>query len=230
MKTGSSLKPISLIERILRLIYPAKCMVCDLILMEDSPAFLCDPCKKGLKRYGRGFCRIAELTEIDGLFAAFNYLDGIETAIHAFKFKNQPKLSETISRLLYEELNKHGNTPDFDYIVPVPMHPRKKRQRGYNQSELIAKQLGRYLNKEVRTDILRKIRYTRSQSRLKRRDRIYNLEGAFSVSPDAFIEGKRILLVDDVLTTGTTINNCAKILRERGVFFIYGIVIAIAEK
>lgn len=230
MKTKPDSKPISLIERILRLVYPAKCMVCETILKEETPAFLCDPCKNDLKRHGRGFCNAAELPDIDGLFVAFNYTGGIETAIHAFKFKNQPGLSGTLSRLLYEELDKHGKTPEVDFIVPVPMHSRKKRQRGYNQSELIAKQLGVYLNKEVRTDILIKTRYTRPQSRLKRRDRIYNLEGAFSVTPEAFIEGKRILLVDDVLTTGTTINTCAKILKGKGVFIIYGIVIAIAEK
>ena len=129
-----------------------------------------------------------------------------------------------------EELSKYGVLPGFDYIVPVPMHPRKKRQRGYNQSELIARQLGEFLNMEVRTDILKKTRYTRPQSKLKRNDRLHNLEGAFSVSPDVFVEGKRILLVDDVLTTGTTINTCAKILKDKGVNMIYGIVIAIAEK
>lgn len=224
------MKPISLIERIIRLLYPAKCMVCETILKEESTAFICESCKKDLKRYGRGFFRAAELPYIDGLFAAFNYIDGIETAIHAFKFKNQPRLSETIGGLLSEELSKYGVLPGFDYIVPVPMHPRKKRQRGYNQSELIAKQLGEFLNMEVRTDILKKTRYTRPQSKLKRNDRLHNLEGAFSVSPDVFVEGKRILLVDDVLTTGTTINTCAKILKDKGVNMIYGIVIAIAEK
>jgi competence protein ComFC len=230
VKKGSDLKPISLIERILRLLYPAKCMVCETILKEESAAFLCESCKKDLKRYGRGFHKAYGLPDIDGLFAAFIYADGIETAIHAFKFKNQPGLSETISLLLFEELNKHGSLPEFDYIVPVPMHPRKKRQRGYNQSELIARQLGEYFDKEVRTDVLIKTRYTRPQSRLKRKERMHNLEGAFSINPDISVEGKRILLVDDVLTTGTTINTCAKILKDMGAVLIYGIVIAIAEK
>lgn len=230
METGFNFKPVSFIERILRLVYPARCMVCEAILKEESPVYLCGPCKKDLKRYGKGFFRLAELPRIDGLFAAFHYSGGMETAIRSFKFRNQPRLSETISRLLYEELEKQSITPEFDFIIPVPMHPRKKRQRGYNQSELIARRLGEYLNKEVRTDILKKTVYTRPQSRLKRKDRINNLEGAFSVCQDVFVEGKSVLLVDDVLTTGTTLKTCAEILKEKGVSIIYGIVIAIAEK
>lgn len=230
METGFNSKPVSFIERIIRLVYPVKCMVCEAILKEESPVCLCEPCRKDLKRYGKGFFRSAELSPIDGLFAAFYYSGGMETAIQSFKFRNQPRLSGTISRLLYEELEKQSMTPEFDFIIPVPMHPRKKRQRGYNQSELIARQLGEYLNKEVRTDILKKTVYTHPQSRLKKKDRINNLEGAFSVSQDVFVEGKSVLLVDDVLTTGTTLKTCAEILKEKGVSIIYGIVIAIAEK
>lgn len=230
MKREIEEKPVSLLEKILRLIYPAKCMVCDKILMEDVRAFLCDQCKNALERYGRGFFRNERMPAVDSVFSAFYYNGGIETAIHAFKFKNQPGLSGTISRLMCEELENHGGIPESDYIVPVPMHPRKKRQRGYNQSELIAVKLGEYFNIEVRTDILRKVKYTRPQSRLKRIDRIHNLEGTFALEPGASVEGKSILLVDDVLTTGTTMNTCAKILKDKGTAHIYGIVAAIAEK
>lgn len=230
METGTYLKPISLIERIIRLVFPVKCMVCETILREDASACLCELCRKGLKSYDRGFGKNSILPEVDNLFAAFYYLDGVETAIHTFKFKNQPKLSETISYLMYEELNKHGQIPEFDYIVPVPMHPRKKRHRGYNQSELIAIHMAEYFKKEVRTDILIKGRYTRPQSLLKRKDRIKNLEGAFLARSGVSIQGKSVLLVDDVLTTGTTINTCAKILKDKGVSFIHAMVIAIAEK
>lgn len=230
MKTEISLKPISLIERLMRLVYPVKCMVCEKVLREDNPTCLCQPCKNELKRYGRGFWKNRDLPDVDSIFSAFHYSDGVETAIHTFKFKNHPKLSETISILLYEELIRFGQIPDFDYIVPVPMHPRKKRQRGYNQSELIAKQIAPYLKSDVRTDILEKTRYTNPQSKLKRKDRINNLEGAFSLCSGASIEGRNILLVDDVLTTGTTINTCAKILKDGGASFIHVLVIAIAEK
>ncbi len=230
MESVTNLKPVSLIERIIRLIFPVKCMVCEAILREDSLVCLCEQCRKGLKSYGRGFGESGILPDVDSFFAAFYYLDGVETAIHTFKFKNQPKLSETMSYLIYEELNKYGQIPTFDYIVPVPMHPRKKRHRGYNQSELIAVHLAKYFNREIRTDILIKTQYTRAQSLLKREDRIKNLEGAFSVRSGSSIQGKSILLVDDVLTTGTTINTCAKILKEKGVSFIHSMVIAIAEK
>ena len=123
--------------------------------------------------------------------------------------------------------------PDFDLIVPVPMHPKKKRQRGYNQAELVAKEAARILEKEIRTDILLKIQNTKPQILLKREERLRNLEGAFKVNDNNIIEknhNKRILLVDDVLTTGTTINTCARILKESGFSSVYALVIALAEK
>jgi ComF family protein len=149
------------------------------------------------------------------------------------KFKNQPKLAQTIGSLVCEEMLKHGPLPDFDYIVPVPMHPKKKRQRGYNQAELVAKEAARILEKEIRTDILLKIQNTKPQILLKREERLRNLEGAFKVNDNNIIEknhNKHILLVDDVLTTGTTINTCAKILKDNGFSFVYALVIAMAEK
>lgn len=230
MRAKHGLIPVSFFEKLIRLLFPAKCMVCNTVLMEDARSYLCNTCKTDLERYGGGFRKSDGLSYIDGIFAAFRYHGGIETAIQAFKYKNHPRLSETISMLLCEELEKHGGVPEADYIIPVPMHPGKKRRRGYNQSELIAGHLGEYLNMEVRTDIIRKIRHTRPQSRLKRLDRLRNLKGAFSAVPGTNVEGKDIILVDDVLTTGTTMNTCAKILREKGAVHIYGIVVAIAEK
>lgn len=224
---------VSFFEKLIRLVYPAKCMVCDMILNEDTSMYLCEPCKKNLPLYPRGFKKSIQMPYVDGTFAAFYYKNGVETAIHNMKFKNHPKLAQTMGRLLCEELLKQESLPNFDYIVPVPMHQKKKRQRGYNQAELVAKEVGRILGKEVRTDILMKTQYTKPQVLLKREERLRNLESAFTVNDNTTIkntQNKHILLVDDVLTTGTTINTCARILKENGFLFIYALVIAIAEK
>ena len=226
-------RKVSFIEKLIRLIYPAKCMVCDTILNDNAVLYLCESCKKNLPRYQREFRKSAELPYLDGIFAAFYYKNGVDTAIHNMKFKNQPKLAQTIGSLVCEEMLKHGPLPDFDYIVPVPMHPKKKRQRGYNQAELVAKEEARILEKEIRTDILLKIQNTKPQILLKREERLRNLEGAFKVNDNNIIEknhNKHILLVDDVLTTGTTINTCARILKESGFSSVYALVIALAEK
>lgn len=231
MKRDKQNKP-SFIEKLIRLVYPVKCMVCDTILIEDALLYLCELCKKNLPRYSRGFKKSIRMPYVDGTFAAFYYKNGVETAIHNMKFKNLPKLAQTMGSLLYEEL-KQEVLPDFDYIIPIPMHPKKKRQRGYNQSELVAKEVSRLLKKEVRTDILLKTKNTRPQIMLKRENRLRNLESAFMVNNNTVIDSiqnKHVLLVDDVLTTGTTINTCAKILKENGFAFVYALVIAIAEK
>ena len=233
MKSGIKENKPSFFEKLIRLIYPVKCMVCDTILSEDAALYICDPCKKSLPRYKGKIVKNMSLPYLDGIFAAFYYQDGIETAIHNMKFKNHPKLAKTIGILLCEELIKQETLPDIDYIVPIPMHPKKKRQRGYNQSELLARQAAQFLQKEVRTDILIKTKNTKSQSLLKREERLINLESAFEVNDDIAINNtykKSILLVDDVLTTGTTINTCAKVLKDNGFSFVYALVIAMAEK
>ena len=230
MKRDKENKP-SFFEKLIRLVYPVKCMVCDIILREDTSLYLCEPCKKTLPQYNKWLRKSIRMPCVDGTFAAYYYKNGVETAIHNMKFKNLPKLAQTMGSLIYEEL-KEESLPYFDYIIPVPMHPKKKRQRGYNQSELVAKATARFLEKEGRTDILLKARNTKPQIMLKREDRLKNLESAFTVNKTILdsIQGKHVLLVDDVLTTGTTINTCAKILKENGFTFVYALVIAIAEK
>ncbi len=225
-----TLKTPGLVEKIIRLIYPVKCMICGNILNEDSVLYLCDKCHKLLPRYERGFHKVAKLPYIDGLFSAFHYENGIDTAIQAMKFGSQPKLTETLTYILLEELLRESHIPYFDLIVPVPMHFMKKRSRGFNQAELIAIKVSEYLQIPVDTEVLIKTRNTRPQSSLKREERINNLKDVFSVSSPGKILNKNILIIDDVITTGTTINNCGRILYENGADKIYAMVLANAEK
>lgn len=224
------LKKPSIFERLLRLLYPVKCIICDAVLREDSAVYLCSECHGVLPCHGNGFRKLREIPYCDSAFAAFKYSDGIDTAIQSMKFKHQPLLAGTLAYLLYERMMESNITSEFDAIIPVPMHPRKKRERGYNQSQLIANELSLYLGIPVLDEVLIKNRYTRPQSQLGREERIRNLDGAFSVKTANKIINKKILLVDDVVTTGTTINNCAKILYERGASALFASVIAIAEK
>lgn len=222
---------VPFLEKLIRLIYPAKCMVCDAVLNENSFLYLCESCKKSLPRYEKGFVKSMQMPYVDGFFAAFYYRDGLKTAIHNMKFKSHPRLSQTMGSLICEELFKHEPLPDFDFIIPVPMHSRKKRQRGYNQAELVANEVARIIKKELRTDILIKIRNTKPQILLKREERLRNLNNAFVVNNNIVINKNRnsnVLLVDDVLTTGTTVNTCARILKENDFSSVYALVIAIA--
>ena len=167
----ADVKPESLIgapsfgEKLIRLVYPPKCMVCGAVLDDDTPLYLCDACHKLLPVCGSGFHKMSALPYIRGLFGAFHYAEGVDGAIRKMKFGNQPGLSKTLAFLVYEELMKEAVLPDFELIIPVPMHRRKKRRRGYNQSELVARELSRYLDIPVDSGILLKTRYTRQIGR-----------------------------------------------------------------
>jgi competence protein ComFC len=100
----------------------------------------------------------------------------------------------------------------IDYLIPVPLHPKKQQQRGYNQAEMWAKGLAEALGISMRTDILIRTDYTESQTKKSREERFKNVETVFAVKNPESIKGKRILLVDDVLTTGATLEACSNTL------------------
>jgi ComF family protein len=116
--------------------------------------------------------------------------------------------------------------PALDVIIPVPLHPQRLREREYNQSLLLANRLSRQTGIPLLLACLLRIRPTVPQTSLSKKERLTNLRGAFSVSKPAYIQGKRILLVDDVFTTGTTLNECAKTLRRAGSGHVYGLTLA----
>ncbi|NLM75323.1 MAG: ComF family protein [Clostridiaceae bacterium] len=222
------LKKPGFAERLIRLLYPVKCMCCGVILREDTVLSLCEACYKMLPRCECGFYETFRLPYIDGLFSAFHYEQGIDKAIQEMKFKNQPGLAKTLAYILGEEYMKEPVFPPVDLIIPVPMHRSKKRQRGFNQAELLAERISGYLNIPLDKTSLVKVRNTKPQSSLARMQRLNNLENAFEIKNIWNIKDKNILLVDDVITTGTTIDTCGKILYESGAAKIYAMVLAIA--
>ncbi len=106
--------------------------------------------------------------------------------------------------------------PAPDLIVPVPLHTQRLSQRGFNQAGLLARELGRKLRTPVLPDALVRANQTLPQTRLKRRERLENVKGAFQISNDRKVRGRRILLIDDVFTTGTTLSECSKVLKRKG--------------
>jgi ComF family protein len=106
--------------------------------------------------------------------------------------------------------------PPPDLIVPVPLHPRRLRERGFNQSGLLAGEFARRIKAPVSYDALRRKSQTLPQTRLNREERLRNVKGAFEISDAGKVRGRRILLVDDVFTTGTTLSECARTLKRKG--------------
>ena len=152
----------------------------------------------------------------------------MSNSIYRFKFHNQRAFGAyyalELAGRFEEEL--HRWAPDF--LVPVPLHPKKERQRGYNQALILARGLGRLTGIPVRDKLLRRVRYTTPQKKLGHRDRRQNLLGAFQAS-EPLEKGAVIVLVDDIYTTGNTISAAAKALKEAGAEKVFFLTISIGQ-
>jgi ComF family protein len=139
-------------------------------------------------------------------------------AIRRYKYNGRVELAEPFGRLLEDAFRSRWAQGEMDAAAPVPLHPSKLRKRGFNQAYLPIRpwERTRPLGVRVDRDLLRRVRKTRSQAGLSAREREENLRGAFRLRPGAEVMGKRILLVDDVLTTGATAGACAEVLRYAG--------------
>lgn len=144
--------------------------------------------------------------------AAFSYYNRdsrIRRMIHHLKYRGAVETGLELGRIYGNSLTKSLFISGIDVIVPVPLHPSKERQRGYNQSELISRGISEATGLPVDTEILKRITVTSTQTRKSRYDRWINVNDIFRVIDDKKIEGKHVLIVDDVITTGSTIEACA---------------------
>ena len=155
------------------------------------------------------------LEHLDAAYAPYFYEPPVRDAVLRLKFEKRTDLARPLALLQAEELKAAGCLGDVDALVPVPSGRGERRSRGYDVPLMLARALGRELGLPV-MQALCKIRETPRQMALSGGERRKNLKNAFSARPDALLEGKRILLVDDVLTTGSTLNECAKALRAAG--------------
>lgn len=149
-----------------------------------------------------------------------------QRVIHLLKYRRKKSIGERLGRMLADVVGDDPRLIRADLIVPVPLHRSRERERGYNQSELIARSLGDALKKPVYEDILVRRRRTRSQATLSAVERRRNVSGAFLVERPEQVEGRRIALVDDVVTTGATADACSEALLDAGAEDIFVVVVA----
>ncbi len=235
---------------VLDTLFPINCLYCG---QED--VWLCEACQKNIELLSFQKCPLCEKTitesgtvcrsckadsKLDGLLVATHYKDNqLSKLIHLYKYKFIEDLHLPLGKLLVRIIAK-SDLPLPDMLVPVPLHPRRLRWRGFNQSALLADYIGKNLTAgfeiTIHTNILHRKRYTPPQMKIKKyAERIANLQQAFSLSKKAvtdmpsLLQGKTILLVDDVATTGTTLFECAKILKAGGAKKVFAVVIARQE-
>ena len=152
----------------------------------------------------------------DSARSAFLYRGAIAEGVKAFKFRSRIELSELFARILYYQIRKKMSGKKFDVIVPVPLHFRRYMQRGYNQAGEIARIISRETYIDHFPDAIKRVRATKAQSGLHHDDRRENVKDAFSPSPGDRLKNKKVLLIDDVYTTGSTINACAGAIKKGG--------------
>ncbi len=216
---------------LLDLFYPPACVSCGRAL-EDPPAPLCGSClgmvapleggcgRCGAPRgseAGRGCPTCLSLgPALESIRSAVWFQGPVPELVHAFKYRGMRRLSDWCAGLMLERPELRALLERADWLAPVPLHPWRRWRRGYNQSTLLARALAEATGRPMREDLLRRVRRTGSQTRLDPDQRRRNIAGAFRVSEEEVVRGGTILLVDDVMTTGTTLHECARELVTAG--------------
>lgn len=172
-----------------------------------------------------GWCRRTH-PAFDAARSALRFRGAIRHTMHHFKYNRATHLSRDLGALLAGCVSAHFGAEPFDVITCVPLYSSKARERTYNQSQLLARDLGQRLGLPVVGNALKRVRFTRTQTRLNADERKQNVRGAFQAAMPGWIDGRRWLLVDDVMTTGATVDECARVLKDHGAVSVTVVTVA----
>jgi len=229
-----------MIDKFLRILFPESCPVCKEPSRDHGIAPICPQCWDRISPYSGPICQIcgkplvseASITCADCIVdkpifkmarSPGLYEGVLRVAINLFKYYGIKRLSKPLSGMMFTLLdNKHP----VDVIIPVPLYKKRLRQRGFNQSALFAKHLANHIGTPLFLNCLIKIRDTMPQVGLNAKERKKNIKNSFAVISREFIQGKNIMLVDDVFTTGATVRECSKLLKKAGAENIYALTLA----
>jgi len=230
-------------EVIFSIFFPRHCPMCDVVIPYGQ--MICNVCEKKIsyikepvcKKCGKqlenerqeycGDCSRKKHFFVQGK-AVFSYRNEIKLSMYRFKYSNKREYGDYYALRTAQEYGNWIKCRQIEAIVPVPMYARKKRARGYNQAEVFAKALGRELNLPVECSMVRRIKNTAPQKELNDRQRKDNLKKAFQVTTN-IVKYKKVLLVDDIYTTGATMDAVAEVMRRAGVDEVYILSICIGE-
>lgn len=147
-------------------------------------------------------------------------------AIHQIKYNGKTHIAESLAKLLAPFARERFGETKGLLMMPVPLHPKRLRERGFNQSLVLAKAVGTVLETRLDFMSLRRVKYTQPQTGLKRDERLRNVKGAFGIVGRPDLKGRAVILVDDVATTGSTLNECARMLKKAGCDRVYCLALA----
>ena len=218
---------------LLDLLFPLQCLECG-----REGSLICSTCSQTLPRMEPPFCHSCGITTndgilcpvcrrfpltVDGIRSPFLFEGLVREAIHQLKYKRLKTMAAPLGQLLAEYINT--NSLPADALIPVPLHPKRTRERGYNQALLLAREISKKSHIPIIDDMLIRQKNTASQARttsaIERRN---NVQDAFAYREK--LDGRKILLIDDVCTTGATIDACAVVLKEAGADEVWGLTIS----
>ncbi len=242
---------MSVFRGLLDIIYPPRCAVCGAFLIHEKSLKgngargFCSRCLSDFHKIRPPYCTICGKPFIsenqedhlcedclrkhpyyEALRAPYVYEGAMLEAIHLFKYGGKRHLSKSlgalIARFAAEWLGEEGGL----LSMPVPLHPKRLRERGFNQSLLLCKYVSLWLDAELDSLSLRRVRYTQPQTTLGRKERLKNVRRAFVLKNQGSLRGKKVLVVDDVTTTGSTMNECARVLKRAGAEKVFALTLA----
>lgn len=215
---------------------PRFCPACNTKLLPEEES-VCNKCLSSIQvadvkrlesEYERKFAATEIISGFTSLFV-FEKDKALQSLIHSIKYNKRFLNAKFLGKMIGEKLEKQIKEWNIDYICAVPLHQLRSAERGFNQSNYIAKGIGKTLNIPVKNNFLKRSRYTETQTNLNLKERELNISNAFIVKQKKKIKSKTFLLVDDVITTGATIRECGKVLLENGATSIYACSAAIAD-
>lgn len=226
------------------LFLPIFCTSCGVRLLTEENGYFCPTCWDMSPRVTRPFCTVcgkphrgavgfgtqsnfpcADCRETDAkahafrrMYGAAYYAGAVEEAIKLLKFHDKPRLARPLAELMADFASREMDGDAYDFLAPVPLHRVRERERGFNQSRLLAEALLPAFPRARLDESLKRLRPTRTQSRLvSHAERLANIAGAFEVRDGDHLRGATVLLIDDVVTTSGTVSECAKALKQVGV-------------
>jgi len=242
---------MNLLSKFIDIIYPPRCPICRKFLWDNrtgdksNGVSFCEACFSDFKKIRSPLCPIcwrpfvSQVEEdhpcedclrtkpfYEAAAAPYLFEGSLMTAIHKYKYGPKSFLADYLGPLLAHFAERWGVTSDDFLAMPVPLHLKRLRQRGFNQSLLLARHVADRLQCELDFLSLRRVRYTLPQTGLGKDARRKNVRGAFHLKDPEIVKGKTVLLVDDVATTGNTLNECSRVLKKAGCNEVFGLVLA----
>lgn len=221
---------------LLGLLFPRRCLGCG-----QPGGYFCSSCRPKIKPLLTQICPVCQKAAIsgkthvrcqtklslDGLISLFSYEGIMQKAIKKLKYRLVTDLAEELASLAVAFRPSIFNRQSL-FLVPVPLHPRRQRQRGFNQAELLGQILAKKFDWSVQTELLVRSRSTKPQVSLRRRERWPNIRGAFKLNPRVTdnLKSATHLIFDDVWTTGSTLKECGRVLKRNGVKQVWGLTVA----